>query len=419
MFYDRPMGTGKTQTLLHGFDPNTKYLVVHEYLEQCQEVIDNPAGVHFEQPVAHSGRTKGDHLHILIRQGKNVVTTHALYTSLVELAKYGWLSDYVIVIDETLEPLGTPQGPEKGVWEALVRDEWVSVNRQTGKVTASAKWGERRKDVSKTLTPQLLEAAKAGLLYVTQNRHMFVIPIPVELLTAGNSVTIMTFMAESSPLTAYLERLGVPYVINRDFQEEAKLRSEIRRWVTLRSISALDGLKFSYTGQTNPRGRAKVCNRVQNALKNLRGRLLGGIPLEMIMISCAKENWYNRRGSIFDENTPSSFSKGSRMFGACWVNPSVRGLNKFRHCSIAISLYDYHLHPAILEWLGKENDREFKDRFAVSELLQFLYRSRIRCRSSIPDPSVTLFLPSGRMRDRFLTWVNQDVEPEAKLKVTR
>lgn len=418
LFYDRPMGTGKTRDLLSGFDPHTKYLVVHEYLEQCQDVIDNPAGVHFEQPQASKGLTKGAHLEQLIRKGRNIVTTHALYPSLVELAKDGWLRDYVIVIDETLDPVKSPKGPRKGTWIALVRDGYATVDK-LGKVTPSAKWHEFRKDVEDSLSPQLLEAAMAGLLYVTDNRHMFVVPIPVELLTAGNSVTVMTFMAEGSVLSAFLDRLGVPYVINRDFLEEAKLRREIRRWVILKDIPSLSEVSLSFSGQTTTQGRSLYTKKVSTALAKIRQRHLRSVPLSNVIIGCAKDNWYRKQRGGYDEARPDGFSKESRMFGANWVAPGIRGRNDFRHCSVVISLFDYHVNPGVLEWLNREDDRTFKELYAVSELLQFVYRSRIRCRSEVADPTITLYLPCGRMRRLFLEWVNSDAEPEECLQATR
>ncbi|WP_425051163.1 hypothetical protein [Psychromarinibacter sp. S121] len=416
VFYDRPMGTGKTQRLLRGFDPNTKYLVVHEFLSQVDEVLENAAGVPFETPKEAYGRTRGGHLETLIRQGKNVVTTHALFPRLVDLAREGWLAEYAIVIDETLDPLKTPSGPNKGTWQSLVNDGWATVE-DTGRVVPTSKWIDDPKDVDDSLTPELLAAALSGRLYVTQKRHMFILPIPVELLTCGNSTTVMTYMAQGSTLTGYLDRLGVDYVVNRDILEEAKLRNEIRRWVELRDIPALKGMRWSYSKQIKMAPSAT--RRVQNALKNLRGRQLRGTALDKIMIGCAKDNWIEEGGHGAKKKRPGKFARNSKMFEANWVAPGVRGVNKYRHCSVVISLYDYHLHPAILEWLGKEADNDFKDRYAVSELLQFIYRSRIRCRSSIDYPTITLFLPSERMRNLFLEWVNQDALPGEELTLTR
>lgn len=418
MFYDRPMGTGKTRDLLNGFDKETRYLVVHEFLEQCDDIINNPAEVPFVQPEATQGQTKGQHLETLIRQGKNVVTTHSLYPSIVGLVREGLLDEYVIIIDETPDPLETPQGPLKGTWLALVKDGYAEVS-EYGKVIPLANWEANSNDVRDSLKPKLFDAAKAGILYVTGESHWFIIPIPVELLMAGNSITIMTFMAEGSVLAAYLDRVGIPYVIDRDVLAETQLRSEIRSLVKLKDIPALKKNSFSVSGQTTKSGRREYVKRVQVSLANIRQRQLSSVPVEDILVGCIKSNWYYQSHSAYDHARPNGFSKNSRLFGAKWAPASVRGLNTFRNCSVVVSLYDYHLNPGILEWLDKRGDRKFKDRYALSELLQFIYRSRIRCRSAIDDSSITLFMPCKRMRDILLTWVNQDALPEDCLRVTR
>jgi hypothetical protein len=412
------MGTGKTTSLINGFDPNSKYLVVHDYLDQFEQVLSNPCNVAFVQPEAASGRTKAAHLETLIKLGLNVVTTHALYPSLIELAKQGWLRDYTIIIDETLDPIDVPQGPKKGTWKALLADGYAMVE-PSGKVVPLAKWYVEQANVSDSLPKHLLDAAMAGLLYVTHESHMFLIPIPTELLTSGNSVTIMTHMAQGSVLAAYLDRMGIPYIIDRDEALEKQLRSEVRRHITLHDIPSLKNEKFSFSAQTCSHNRSRLGGRVSNALKNLKGRMLRGISNDSIMIGCAKENFYAKRGSAFDTSSAGPFLKGSKMFGANKVAPGIRGTNDYRHCSVVISLYDYHLHPAILHWLGKSSDKAFQERYALSELLQFIYRSRIRNRDSITDPSILLFLPCKRMRDIFLSWVNQDAPEGEPLVVSR
>lgn len=416
-FYDRPMGTGKTKALINGFDPNSKYLVVHDYLDQFEQVLNNPCNVAFVQPEAASGRTKAAHLETLVKLGLNVVTTHKLYPTLAELAKQGWLKGYTIVIDETLDPIAVPQCPKVGTWEALVKDGYATVE-SSGKVVPTDRWASNKDAVSDVLSGPLFDVAKSGRLYVTDRSHFFLIPMPAELLTSGNSVTIMTFMAEGSTLAAYLTRMGIPYVIDRDEVLEKKLRADIRQHVTLLDIPSLRNVSFSFSQQT-AKCSPKDAKRVATALKNLRGRKLNGISLDVIMIGCAKENFYAKRGSAFDTSSAGPFLKGSKMFGANKVAPGIRGTNDYRHCSVVISLYDYHLHPAILHWLGKSSDKAFQERYALSELLQFIYRSRIRNRDSITDPSILLFLPCKRMRDIFLSWVNQDAPEGEPLVVSR
>ncbi|GGL55782.1 hypothetical protein GCM10011392_07780 [Wenxinia marina] len=411
------MGTGKTTAMLNGFDPRTKYLVVHDTLDQCDSVLANPSGVEFHQPSNTSG-SKANDLVRLVRLGKNIATTHALYPSLVEVARDGYLRDYVIIIDEVLDPVKRMPAPQEGVWDALVAAGYVYVDQNTGKVIPTARWAENLQRVDGTLTQGLLEAATAGLLYITEKREMFVLPIPVELVNSGNSVTIATYRARGSTLAAYLDKMGIPYVIDRDISLDRKLRADVRRWVTVKDIPSLREVRFSKSGQDKM--ASSDCRKVQVALKNVRQRQLRNTPTDQILVGCAKDSWYHTNGRKTYEDRTGKFSKGTGLFTeANWAPARVRGTNEFRECSVVFSLYDYHISPPVLEWLGKEDDKQFKDEYALSELLQFVFRSRIRCRETLADPSITLYIPSERMRSLFLDWANDGVPPEAALRVTR
>lgn len=418
-FYDRPMGTGKTYDLLNGFDPNTQYLVVHEFVEQFNDVLNNPSKVQFFQPEADADRTKADHLSQLLRLGVNIVCSHVLYTKLPASDRQRYLSKYVIIIDETFDTLKNQMGPDKATWEALVDKGFAEVNEE-GKVNPLPIWYEQQDDLNKSLTIPLRDLAESGSLYVTKARHFFVVPIPIELLTAGNSVTVMTFQAQGSVLSAYLDRLNIPYTVDRDRMAEWKLKADIRRLVTLYDIPALKNESFSFSAQTTNIKHAGYFKRVAQALKNIRSRKMNGVALDRIMVGCAKQNWYHVQKNKYDLDQSSGFSKGSTILRANWVAPGIRGLNKYGKCSQVICLYNYNLSPAVLEWLDREDDRTFKEQYALIELLQFIFRSRIRHRTRRKnDTDITLFLPCSRMRRIFRDWVNEGVEPEDKLKVMR
>ena len=47
-------------------------------------------------------------------------------------------------------------------------------------------------------------------------------------------------------------------------------------------------------------------------------------------------------------------------------------------------------------------NQEFEDKFALSELVQFVYRSAIR-----NGKPIDVYIPSKRMRDLFLEWLKK------------
>ena len=141
---------------------------------------------------------------------------------------------------------------------------------------------------------------------------------------------------------------------------------------------------------------------MSNALKNLRERKLKGVAVGSIMVTCMKDAWLkpsNDNHSLFAQS--GLFSRGSRLVDAIWLPNTTRGTNDYAHCSHLIYLYDQHPHPFITRWLG-DSSKEFADAYALTELIQWVWRSRVR-----RGEPVTVYLPSIRMRRLFEEWLHE------------
>ena len=82
-----------------------------------------------------------------------------------------------------------------------------------------------REEVSDTLNSKILSYAETGCLYLL-GEHMFVWAMPSELLSAGLSVTIMTYKSEGSLLTSYLNKLSLPYFVTLASSKKDTLKQQ-------------------------------------------------------------------------------------------------------------------------------------------------------------------------------------------------
>ena len=132
-------------------------------------------------------------------------------------------------------------------------------------------------------------------------------------------------------------------------------------------------------------------------MKNLRSRQLKDVPAENILITCAKDGWCKKGNA----DVAGPFASGSKLFqGANWVAKVTRRTNDYAHCSHLIYLYDQHVNPYVARWL-EENSRAFDDAYALTELIQWVWRSRVR-----RGQPITLYLPSPRMRQLMEEWLS-------------
>jgi len=390
---DRPCGFGKTTQLLRSFQPDRRYLVVVPLLTEVDRVI-NEACVPFHEPQVDSGvGTKADSLEMLLKRGVNIVTTHQLYRDIVFLAKAGLLDGYDIYVDEVPEVLSSYGEVKPESLREFYLGRGYAIISPEGQLIPTEKWHQDHELVSDTLKENLYRLAASGMLYVVDDTFL-IWAYPQELLRAGRSFTVMTYQARGSLLLPYLDRCGIPYVHDVDPVADLRARQDAARLIELRGMPRLKKLKLSYSGQT--RAKAEERELVSRALLGLRRGDLRDVPLESVLITCAKDNWYAGGKGPKDVAVPKQgpYAKGSKLFeGVSWIPNTTRGTNDYAHASHLIYLYDQYPNPAFLRFLGLPNVTEAQDRYALAELLQVIYRTRVR-----KAEPVVVYLPSDRMR---------------------
>ena len=408
---DKPCGSGKTTAMIERFEPEKKYLVIVPLLTEVKRIIDQSTTVEFVQPdeCDNSIGTKYASLEEHLINGHNVVSTHQLYEDPVPLAKAGLLASYHIIIDEVPNVIDNEvDKSQTSIKRFYIETGFMEVVGSSGLVRPTQKWIEAQNDVSDTLSPKILKSAMTDCLYL-QDNTAFLRVMPQPLLEVGLSFTVMTYKAEGSMLLAYLRKLGLPFVIERDNELEKKFRGKAAELVTVEDISAISSstkpkISLSVSQQLKGMRSKSYCSKVSTALKNLRERKLQNVDAENILITCVKDAWkreVSKKAANDNKYKPGPFAKSSRLWESCWIPNTTRGTNDFAHCSHLIYLYDQHPNPFITKWLGTCS-KEFADAYALTELIQWVWRSRVR-----RGEPITLYLPSRRMRMLFEEWLNR------------
>ncbi|MDC0336603.1 hypothetical protein OAN95_00125 [Alphaproteobacteria bacterium] len=409
---DYPCGSGKTTRMIENFKEDQKYLVILPLLSEVDRVIEASKGIEFVQPHANDNKhgTKTSSLEAQLLLGSNIATTHEMYERLVPMVKAGLLDDYDIIIDEVPNVVKSVASKSRtSIQEFYVDAGYMDVDAGTGLVRPTSKWRQNQEQVSGTLSPKILKYAESGCLYL-QDGEMFIWALPDCILSAGNSVTVMTYKAEGSMLLAYLRKLGLPFEVSNDNHLEEDFRAKAAKLITVEDIPALSKTNFSFTGQVKGMASSSYANKIARSLKNLKERKLVGVDINNILLTSMKDAWIkaandNNRDTEDEDETPKKnikpgvFAKDSRMKDVNWIANTTRGTNDYMHCSHLIYLYDQNINPVVARWLG-DGSRAFNDAYAHTELIQWVWRSRVR-----RGEPITLYLPSPRMRRLFEEWL--------------
>ncbi|MEL7279102.1 MAG: DEAD/DEAH box helicase family protein [Pseudomonadota bacterium] len=414
---DRPCGTGKTTEMLASLQPGIKYLLVTPYLAEIERFIqDAPEGVEITTPNEGKG-PKLVQLERLLKEGKSLAITHRLFFMMLRCAHL--LSEYHIIIDEAPNPVSYVDGIDQLVFEdVFVSDGRATVDEDTRQVTPTEKW---RKYESSSFTSEgdptfsnrffgeIYGPAIQGQLHVDK-AGVFTIAAPNQVLLGGRSLTVMTFLSEGSFIRAYLDTLahGNPkaryqlayYPALHEWLKEA------RELVTVEDLKLPPNLNLSFSRQTR-RNNPKTCKAVGDALRNLVYRRWKGVDRTNIILTCAKQKWFARGSDMF----AGPWAEHSRVFGRKggeggikWLPNKTRGTNLYKHASHAIYLYAMSPNPLVQSFLGVSGKR-FSDHFALAELVQLVWRTRVR--DGLP---ITVAIPDKRMREIFNDWLDGNIE---------
>lgn len=413
---DRACGTGKTTEMLASLQSDRKYLLVTPSLTEIDRFVrDAPDGVEIVTPIEGKG-PKLLQLQELLKEGKSVAITHTLFFMTLQLADL--MVDYEIIVDEAPNPVTSVNTIDADAFhEALVGGEYATVCPQTRQVQPTMKWIKWQRDkldgngeptYSNGLHPDIYKPAIQGQLHVDES-GIFAVATPNQVLLAGRSLTVMTFLSEGTYIRAYLNLLAKsqPKAAFTVIEETpADWLRQARELVTVEDLALPARLNLSYSKQTR-RSKETTCKSIGGALKNLLYRRWKGVERPNIILTCARDKWFeDRKGRYAGE-----WAKYSRMFGrdygkdgVQWLPNKTRGTNDYKHASHAIYLYSMSPNPMVQNFLGVSG-QSFADKYALAEMVQWIWRTRVR--DGLP---ITVAIPDDRMRAIFEGWLNCTVD---------
>jgi hypothetical protein len=384
-FFDRCCGFGKSEaTIAHAKKHVGKpFLVVVPTLD---EVARYRAGLpHFHEPETGT-ENKSDDLRELLTDGQSIVCTHKLF-DLMTPDHLALLVNYKVVIDEVLAVVEavTLKGLSEEGWNRTYVENGYATVTDDGMVVPTDKWAAAWDDLALVGSKKLYPLARKERLWKGANGGFFVNELPHQVFTVPAMVEVLTYMAEFSLMSKYLDRRKLAYEIDKDHEADTQFRKNLGLLLTVIPNKTLE--RFGW-GHTKQQARTdKETEAISSALGSIRKNVFKGVPNKDILWSCVKSE------------EPRIANRLSRMRDASWSPKNCKGTNSYRHCTHGIYLNDLYLHPSISQFYG--TDDAFCDGWALSELIQWLYRTALR-----DNRPVTVIMPAKRMRGLLQRYLN-------------
>lgn len=393
---DAMMGKGKTSyaiQMMDEADAGKKFIYITPFLDEVERVLTSVKNRRFVQPEASKGKRKKDNLKSLIAEGKDIVSTHALFKKIdepmIELLR---ASGYTLILDEVMNVL--EQEPiSASDLKMLLETEKLTVKDESG----FCQWNDEDYIEGKFLGIRRLAETNNLLLH---NNTALYWTMPVSAFTAFEQVYIMTYLFDGQVQKYYYDMFNVSYdyksvtkVNNRyelteyvPFSQED--RSHLKELINIH-YSDLNNIGADYHALSATKLKryatdaeyAELKNKVKNNAYNFYRHKLKA-PTDAVIWTTFKGD----KDKVKMALTPIGLGKK-------FVQVNCRATNDYADKSVCIYLANIYFNPIMVQLFNARGVEVDEELFALSELLQWTFRSRVR-----KGEPIDIYIPSSRMR---------------------
>ena len=394
------MSKGKTSVVIIGEvkkHPEHKHLIITPYLDEVERICKGTGAL---QPIGY----KRESIKEMISNGNNICCTHSLFLLLDEEAKALLKrQNYILFIDENPSWIECYTGYgritdfDQGVIEQLsMRDlsimkveDCVNIDEQTQRIT----WNENSdyKGVYENIKPLL---ANHELFSVGSKAVVGM--IKKAFFECFSEVTICTYRYHNSLLFAYcaIQKITVELFTVQNYKIEKYDSNREYYPDALDRIHVWMNEKHNQIGSEKHNLSKSWYDKTQKSTPKLL-KILGTNVRAFSRSQKAKaeEMFWTTFKDYEEAVSPKSYLSS---FLAC----NMKATNEYRECCAGAYLCNIFLNPNIVTFLSLHNVKIDEGQYALSELLQFLWRGAIR-----EGKEFNVFVPSKRMRILLLDWL--------------
>ena len=440
---DAPCGSGKTSWAIQYMNenPEKSFIYCTPFLDEIDRVRAACGNYsRFDEPLPYNG-SKIDNFNELLADGKDIAVTHTTFLNAtqetLDLIRTG---NYTLVIDEVLDVVtdfnkvqtvesATRQTVSTGDIKYLLGNGTIRIDKDYKVV-----WCDNEYDDFKFSEVQ--KFAKLGRLYCVNGVFLIAV-FPPEMFKCFDTVYIMTYMFGGSIFKYYLDMFGLSYLrksvkqndggyylsdydaaIDTEFRRKCKGLIHVCDNKTLNNYND-KSLSKTWFDNSSKDDRLKV---LKNNLTYFFRRYLKNAKASNgdIMWTCygdyenkLKGAGYTMVRSMTDDERrlPEKERKRLDNMLSCFVPCNSKATNIYRDRWALAYCINMHFHPMTYHFFVDRNDeRESngipgiypdEDLYALSCLIQWIFRSRIR-----DGEKIEVYIPNLRMRSLLIDWLD-------------
>ena len=388
-------GGGKSSAIIKLMNEQVykRFIYIAPYKKEDERIVKACKNRGFVTPKYKGKGGKLSNLHTLLKEGRNVASTHALFSSYtqetIDLIRAG---NYCLVMDEAFQIAEILSYTKSDI--RIILDAGL-VDTSGDKVTWIAN------DYDGGAFSDLKTYAETGYLQSFKNLFFYWY-YPPDVFDAFTEAYVLTFMFDCQFLRYYFDTHGIKYTnvwvdfIDGEYRivDYPVLPGHAR---TLKDkIHVVDNDKINSIGEgrtylsstwytdaldENKPLLTQMRRNVSNFFKNIVKR-----PSEKVLWTTYLHGEEAIKGK--------GFTKGFAPFNA-------RATNEFREKDAVAYTVNVFPNPKYISFFKSKGCKVDADGYALSEMVQFIWRSAIR-----EGKDIWVYIPSKRMRTLLLNWLD-------------
>lgn len=391
---DALMGSGKTSAAINYMNrnPNKNFIFITPFLEEVKRIKNACFERKFVEPFFSEDHNKLDSLKLQLKSSRNVASTHALFKrydpEVVDLIRSG---NYTLILDEVADVVEMMRVTEFDVG-ILLNMKMISIDERGG-VHWIADTYPNNGDHSNEM-----RLIKNGHVVMDDGQLMLWL-FPAEIFEAFDNVIVLTHMFDAQVQKYYYDYCGLEYEYigltpEYEFCDIVDTKQD-HSWMKDK-IHIIDDQKLNEIGNNQ---YALSVSWFDRDKKNHKKRNIE--QLHKTAENVVRNRWNAASGDIlwstFIEYKSSISGKG---YARSFLEYNARATNNYRERKYLMYFVNIFFLVDIKSFFLQNGIIVNEDRYALSVMLQWLWRSAIR-----EHNDVYLFLPSSRMRRLLTEWI--------------
>ena len=422
---DAPMGTGKTEAAINYMDnapDDFRFIYVTPNLSETERIQQSCRKREFYIPDTNNASgTKSQSLESLVFNNRDVAISHELFVNHLTDRALTYITErhYTLIIDEVVDVVRQEKLTKDEIDELdgigkdgkfneqfkLIEQDENGIVRWVGKKNYD---GNARKWKEKIDTGNIQRINDTMFFWVT----------PIMKFNAFKDIYVLTYLFDSSGLKKYYE-MWKCHCENIYVKNEKGIYSFTDTEVRYSFERDIKPLIYIIDGKCNDIGEDYTAlsktwfSQKQNKdLRKQLGKIVNNIFSNKLKVRSDQVIWTvfsDFSGIINKDDKPgeiirkNKYTIGLKGYKNGFLSSNCKATNKYKDRHVVAYLINKFYDVSLKEYFRSKGIKVDEDEYALSEMIQFIWRSAIR-----EGQPILVYIPSKRMRELLIKRLSLD-----------